>query len=145
MKKKLFFVWFYLRLSDSHWNRELNGLKNCLIQQISCEASSHAISEGFSRNFGGLHVKNRNFRELANCHASKSFFTGSDSVEICDPVMAVAVEGPIPGEHVGCSQSKAEWGDDFDHIIFCFFEVVDDHRGLIYFNGDGLNFPLWSL
>jgi hypothetical protein len=83
-------------------------MKICLTQQIASEASPHAVSEGFTRNFAFLLVENRNFRELAECRSSKRILAESDSVEICGPVMAVAVEGTIPGEHVGCSESKAK-------------------------------------
>ena len=55
-------------VSDSRWNRELNGLNMCLMQQIVSQASSHAVSEGFSRNFAFLLVVNRLFWELTdNC------------------------------------------------------------------------------
>ena len=89
----------------------------CLMQQIVSEASSHAVSEGFSRDFAFLLVVNRLFWELTDNCSSKSIFTESDSVQICGPMMAVAVDSTIPGEHVGGSESKAECRDDFDHII----------------------------
>ena len=95
---------------DSLVNKELQGkkLKNerekiCLFKQIAPEASSHGISEGIACNFVFLLVKNwcllvNNWFlwERAEFHSSKCFFTVSDSVEICGPMMTVAVHGTIP-------------------------------------------------
>ena len=84
------------------------GRKICLNQQIASEASLHAVSEGFTRNFAFLLVENRDFRELAECRSRKGILAESESVKICCPVMTVAVEGTIPGKHVGGSESKAK-------------------------------------
>ena len=92
-------------------------MKIRLTQQISSEASSHAVSDGFSFNFVFFLVDYCFFWELAERRSGKSRLTVSNSVEVRGPVMSVAVESPIPGEHVGGTESKAKGEDDFDHNV----------------------------